>query len=66
MAHATGIYAEHRSFAEQIEAGDPDPRPCACWHAGRGHIRGVAKNQVQHPQAFGEGWLDAYEQANDI
>lgn len=57
----------HMSFAEQVDAGHPDPMPCGCWHAGRrDEIRGLRRDQVFHPRAFGDGWLSAYEEANDV
>ena len=56
----------HLTFAEQVDAGHPDPVPCACWLAGHGDIQGLRRNEVHHPREFSEGYLDAFEQAYDI
>lgn len=40
--------------------------PCACWLAGNGVIRGLNRNQVQHPEEFSEGAMCASEEALDI
>lgn len=73
LAHAARIThdariatAPHLTFAEQVDAGHPDPMPCACWYAGNGNIRGLRRDAVTHPAAFAEGAECAYERAYDI
>lgn len=56
----------HLTFAEQVDAGHPDPMPCACWLAGNGDIQGLRREYVIHPDAFGEGAHAAYEAAHNI
>lgn len=63
---ATSVYAEHLTFEQQVDAGHADAEPCACWYAGRGEIRGIRKEECQHPHEFGKGWLAAWEYENDI
>lgn len=58
--------APHLTFAEQIDAGHPDPMPCACWHAGHGDIREVDRPMVMHAAAYAEGAECAFEQAYDL
>jgi hypothetical protein len=58
--------AEHLTFYQQVERGDTNPEVCACWLAGHGDIRGLRKEQVQHPSEFGFGWLVAFEAEQDI
>lgn len=60
---STSIYAEHLTFDEQPAE---TAAPCACWLAGYGEVRGIRKDQVQHPIEFGEGWLAAFERDQDI
>lgn len=63
---ARNATAPHLTFAEQVDAGHPDPMPCACWYAGNGNIRGLRRDAVTHPAAFAEGAECAYERAYDI
>lgn len=56
----------HLTFDEQLAAGHDDPRSCACWHAGRGYITGLTRDQVQHPEEWLAGVAAAYDEALDL
>lgn len=73
LAHAARITHDarnaslpHLTFAEQVDAGHPDPMPCACWSAGNGDVQGLRGATIVHPDEFSAGVMSAYERVHDI